>query len=252
MRCCETERSSHRPKPTKQEAETSSQEERRPREGADDGVDCVAGALWPTAISTEPRCTQLTPSSAERARRERRHPKASTAKKSLALDPIREQYSSTSAVCNAQIPATSYAIGAPWSRVSVKPLRTFRGRGRRSTARRGGKDESRWPWKCGSRALFAAPSSVALVLGADRYSGFQAFSVGSTSLRRRPRCSIALGGENSLSNSLVRSGRDRPTVVPAASRHQHEDDARDLVGERHRCQIELVFDRLALEHPARP
>src|SRR5271155_3679440 len=51
----------------------------RPREGADDGVDCVAGASrWPTAISTEPRCTQLTPSSAERARRERRHPKTST------------------------------------------------------------------------------------------------------------------------------------------------------------------------------
>ena len=49
-----------------------------PREGADDGVDCVAGAFWPTAISTEPRCTQLTSSSAERARRERRHPKAST------------------------------------------------------------------------------------------------------------------------------------------------------------------------------
>jgi hypothetical protein len=34
--------------------------------------------VWPTAISTKPRCTQLTPSSAERARRERRHPKAST------------------------------------------------------------------------------------------------------------------------------------------------------------------------------
>src|ERR1700731_4412819 len=30
----------------------------------------------------------ITPSSAERARRERRHPKASTAKKSLALDPL--------------------------------------------------------------------------------------------------------------------------------------------------------------------
>src|ERR1700733_10460230 len=43
-----------------------------------DGEGCVAGAFWPTAISTEPRCTQLTPSSAERARRERRHPKAST------------------------------------------------------------------------------------------------------------------------------------------------------------------------------
>jgi transposase len=81
MRCCETERSSHRPKPTKQEAETSSQEERRPREGADDGEHCVAEASrWPTAISTEPRCTQLTPSSAKRARRERRHPKAATPK----------------------------------------------------------------------------------------------------------------------------------------------------------------------------
>ena len=67
-----------------------------------------------------------------------------------------------------------------------------------------------------------------------------------------PSMLIALGGENSLSNSLVRSGRNRPTVVPAAPRHQHEDDARDLVGERHRGQIELVFDRLALEHPARP
>src|SRR5277367_6164900 len=67
-----------------------------------------------------------------------------------------------------------------------------------------------------------------------------------------PSMLIALGGENSLSNSLVRSGRDRPTVVLAAPRHQHEDDARDLVGERHRGQIELVFDRLALEHPARP
>ena len=50
--------------------QSSSQAERRPREGADDGVDCVAGASrWPTAISTEPRCTQLTPSSAERAQR---------------------------------------------------------------------------------------------------------------------------------------------------------------------------------------
>src|ERR1700722_1546498 len=67
-----------------------------------------------------------------------------------------------------------------------------------------------------------------------------------------PSMLIALGGENSLSNSFVRSGRDRPTVVLAAPRHQHEDDARDLVGERHRGQIELVFDRLALEHPACP
>jgi hypothetical protein len=41
-----------------------------------------------TTISTKPPCTQLTPSSAERARREHRHSKASTAKKSLALDPL--------------------------------------------------------------------------------------------------------------------------------------------------------------------
>ena len=41
-----------------------------------------------TAISTKPPCTQLTPSSANRARGERRHPKASTTKKSLALDPL--------------------------------------------------------------------------------------------------------------------------------------------------------------------
>ena len=68
-----------------------------------------------------------------------------------------------------------------------------------------------------------------------------------------PSMLIALGGENSLSNSsFVRSSRDRPIVVVAAPRHQHEDDARDFVGERHRGQIELVFDRLALEHPARP
>ena len=44
MRCCETGQSSYRPKPatTRQEAESSSQEERRPREGADDGADFVA------------------------------------------------------------------------------------------------------------------------------------------------------------------------------------------------------------------
>jgi hypothetical protein len=32
---------------------------------------------WPTALSTLPPCSQLTPSSARRARREHRHPKAS-------------------------------------------------------------------------------------------------------------------------------------------------------------------------------
>src|SRR3984957_2073829 len=98
--------------------------------------------------------------------------------------------------------------------------------------------------------LFASSFARARV-GADRYSASKPFPlVHITS--SAPSMLIAFGGENSLSNSLVRSGCDRPIVVLAAPRHQQEDDARDLVGERHRGQIELVFDRLALEHPARP
>ena len=95
-RCFEMGRSSSSPKACKpiratqrQEAETSSQEERRPREGADDGVDCVAGASFGRlAISTEPRCTRSLPHQvpnehAENAgTRKRRHPK------SFRLDPL--------------------------------------------------------------------------------------------------------------------------------------------------------------------
>jgi len=63
--------------------------ERRYQATAREVADFVAGAnRWPTAISTEPPCTQLTPSSAERARTERRHPKASTPKRASALDPL--------------------------------------------------------------------------------------------------------------------------------------------------------------------
>ena len=47
-------------------------------------ISVACGHSWPTAISTEPLRTQLTPSSAKRARRERRHPKAS---KSLTNEP---------------------------------------------------------------------------------------------------------------------------------------------------------------------
>src|SRR5271170_3849618 len=43
---------------------------------------------WPNAVSTYPPCTQLTPSSAERARRERRHPKVSTPGRGSRLDPL--------------------------------------------------------------------------------------------------------------------------------------------------------------------
>ena len=71
-RCCGTKPSSHRLRlsnPSRQETASSSRKERRPREGADDGADCVArGHHRPAAFSTLPPCTQLTPSSAgERA-----------------------------------------------------------------------------------------------------------------------------------------------------------------------------------------
>jgi Enoyl-(Acyl carrier protein) reductase len=66
-------------KSTRQEAESSSHEERRPgREQTTAPILLHAANPWLTAISTKPPCTQLTPSSAERARRERRHPIAST------------------------------------------------------------------------------------------------------------------------------------------------------------------------------
>src|ERR1700733_12902228 len=94
-----------------------------------------------------------------------------------------------------------------------------------------------------SSAWLFAPSFARARIGAGRYSGFQAFSVGSHHFVGALDID-RLGGENSLSNSLVRSGCDRSTVVLAAPRHQHKDDARDLVGERDRGQIELVFDRL--------
>ena len=59
------------------ETASSSRKERRPREGADDGVDFVAGTRRPTAFSTLPPCAQAYPIKRRRARRERRHPKAS-------------------------------------------------------------------------------------------------------------------------------------------------------------------------------
>jgi hypothetical protein len=54
-RCCETGRSSHRPSPpqsTRQEAESSSQEERRPGREQTTARILLHGANWPTAIST--------------------------------------------------------------------------------------------------------------------------------------------------------------------------------------------------------
>src|SRR5271157_1261798 len=64
--------------------------------------------------------------------------------------------------------------------------------------------------------------------------------------------SLALRRKFLLPSPSRPSGRDRPVVVLAAPGHQRVDDPRDLVGDRHRGQLELVFDRLALEHRARP
>src|SRR5208337_3650468 len=75
---------------------------------------------------------------------------------------------------------------------------------------------------------------------------------GFTSLRRRPRFEPRLAAKILLPSPSRPSGRDRPVVVLAAAGHQRVDDPRDLVGDRHRGQLELVCDRLALEHRARP
>src|SRR5208337_3326898 len=51
---------------------------------------------------------------------------------------------------------------------------------------------------------------------------------------------------------LAGSGRDRTVVVMAAFGRERIDDPRQLVGERHRGQLELVLDGLALEQSVRP
>ena len=63
------------------------QRERRPREGVNDGADSVACGRRPAAISTKPLHTQLTPSSANRARKERRHPESVKFAQNRAADP---------------------------------------------------------------------------------------------------------------------------------------------------------------------
>ena len=83
-RCCETERSSRSPKPRKprgQEARSSSQEERRPREGADNGANFVARGQHYGRLRFQPSraAPSFTPIKCRTSTRgERRHPKAST------------------------------------------------------------------------------------------------------------------------------------------------------------------------------
>src|SRR5208283_4604060 len=66
-----------------------------------------------------------------------------------------------------------------------------------------------------------------------------------------PSMRIALR-RNLVPAELVGSGRDRTVVVMAAFGRERIDDPRQLVGERHRGQLEFVLDGLALEQSARP
>ena len=105
----------------------------------------------------------------------------------------------------------------------------------------------RWP-----NDLFAslfASSFARARIGADRYSGSQAFSVDFRSLRRAPSMLTALGGENSLSNS---PGPFRPRPASSQTGRPSSSAPRDRVDGRYCGQIELVFDHLALEHPCSP
>ena len=60
-----------------------------------------------------------------------------------------------------------------------------------------------------------------------------------------PSMRIALR-RNLVPAELVGSGRDRTVVVMAAFGRERVDDPRQLVGERHGGQLELVLDGLAL------
>src|SRR3974390_3745177 len=90
----------------------------------------------------------------------------------------------------------------------------------------------------------------ALVMAPPLSSGFRAVPlvhIASPS----PSMRIALR-RNLVPAELVGSGRDRTVVVMAPFGREGIDDPRQLVGESHRGQLELVLDGLALEHSARP
>src|SRR6516225_7399476 len=85
-------------------------------------------SVWPTAISTEPLCAQLTPSSAIRARRERRHPIGVNVaqKRATVLDPLKNEIGAVAivnlgphSVGQAYLPAAKFR---EWQRQSALPL----------------------------------------------------------------------------------------------------------------------------------
>ena len=64
-----------------------------------------------------------------------------------------------------------------------------------------------------------------------------------------PSMLIAFGGENSLSNSLVRSGGDRPTVVLAAPCHQREGMRATLLASATAVRLNLYLTVLRSSIP---
>src|SRR5579884_4261521 len=115
------------------------------------------------------------------------------------------------------------------------------------------------------RPLGSLPRSPGRALVADCDSGFRAVSVGShhpvallsqTAIQASepfplvhitpwsPSISCRLAAIV-LAKPFPASGGDRPLVVFAPAREQGEDDARQLVGQGDRGELELVFDRLA-------
>ncbi len=110
------------------------------------------------------------------------------------------------------------------------------------------KDVSAGPDDYSSAWLFA-PSFARARIGAGHYSGFQAFSVSSHRFVSALDVDHTSAAKDRIASFVQaatgRSSYMTPLVI-------FENDARDLVVVRHRSQVELVFDRLALEHRTRP
>ena len=73
---------------TRQEAESSSQEERRPREGAEDGVDCVAGAFLADCDFNRAALHPAYPIKCRTSTQRTQAPESVDTRRASALDPL--------------------------------------------------------------------------------------------------------------------------------------------------------------------
>ena len=101
--------------------------------------------------------------------------------------------------------------------------------------------------------LFAPSFAPAPRIGAGRYSGqSKPGPLVHSSLDRRPGWPIASAAKTRHRTASFRSGCDRPTTVMlAALVISLQDDAATLLASATAVRWNFVFDRLALEHPAR-